>query len=190
MAVASKNVMIAYLLDEEEERIKTRSTRSIWTRPCYGVCSAIVEALGKDHFKKPETTEEWMEIAEKYYRRWNFPNGLGGESTLFCSNPRTLARIIESTKEVILSFNGNDWTSTSRMRRISENEFGILANRWRVFRRPFSLGPEKVKNITIAAITLHNWLRKDSTYGKVYIPKDFVDHEDVITEETRDSMSN
>ena len=56
----------------------------------------------------------------------------------------------------------------SRMRRISENGFGILANRWRVFRRPFSLEPEKVKVTSHAAITLHNWLRKDSTYRRVY----------------------
>jgi len=42
------------------------------------VCSAIIEALGKDNFETSETTEEWMEIAEKFYRRWNFPNGLGG----------------------------------------------------------------------------------------------------------------
>ena len=48
----------------------------------------------------------------------------------------------------------------SRMRRISENGFGILANCWLVFRRPFSLEPEKVKVITLAAITIHNWLRK------------------------------
>ena len=69
----------------------------------------------------------------------------------------------------------------SRMRRISENGFGILANRWRVFRRPFALEPEKVKTITIATITLHNWLRKESLYGKVYMPRDLVDNEDVTT---------
>lgn len=69
----------------------------------------------------------------------------------------------------------------SRMRRISENGFGILANRWRVFRRPILLEPEKAKTITIAAITLHNWLRMDSTYGKVYIPQDLADSEDKTT---------
>ncbi|XP_057314357.1 uncharacterized protein LOC130655608 [Hydractinia symbiolongicarpus] len=42
------------------------------------VCSAIAEALGKNNFKTSETTEEWMEIAKKFYHRWNFPNGLGG----------------------------------------------------------------------------------------------------------------
>lgn len=67
----------------------------------------------------------------------------------------------------------------SRMCRISENGFGILADRWRVFRRPFSLQPEKVKIITIATITLHNWLRKDSLYGKVYISRDLVDSENL-----------
>ena len=67
------------------------------------------------------------------------------------------------------------------MRRISENGFGILANCWRVFRRPFALEPEKVQTITIATITLHNWLRKESLYGKVYMPRDLVDNEDVTT---------
>ena len=42
------------------------------------VCAAIIDVLGKYHFKTPKTTEEWMEIAEKFYVRWNFPNGLGG----------------------------------------------------------------------------------------------------------------
>ena len=74
----------------------------------------------------------------------------------------------------------------SRVRRISENGFGILANRWRVFRRPFSLEPEKVKVISLAAITLHNWLRKDSTYGRVYIPSESVDTEDTTTGEIRE----
>ena len=69
----------------------------------------------------------------------------------------------------------------SRMRRISENGFGILANRWRVFRRPFSLEPEKIKAIALATIRLHNWLRKDSSYGKVYILSELVDNEDITT---------
>ena len=49
-----------------------------------------------------------------------------------------------------------------RARRISENAFGILANRWRVLRKPFSLQPEKVK-ITFATLILHNWLRSESS---------------------------
>ena len=55
---------------------------------------------------------------------------------------------------------------SSRSRRMSENAFGILANRWRVFRRPFALEPEKVKIITLSALILHNWLRSESSSGK------------------------
>ena len=40
--------------------------------------------------------------------------------------------------------------------RISENVFDILANKWRLNHRHFSLGTEKVKIITLAAITQHN----------------------------------
>ena len=54
------------------------------------------------------------------------------------------------------------------MGRISENAFGILANLWRVFRKPFLLEPEKVKAITLAVLSLHNWLRKESDIGKAY----------------------
>ena len=68
---------------------------------------------------------------------------------------------------------------TYRLRRISENGFGILANRWRVFGKPFMLDPEKVRNITLAAITLHNWLREESENGKVDIPKGLVDYENI-----------
>ena len=71
----------------------------------------------------------------------------------------------------------------SRMRRISENAFGILANRWRVFRKPFLLEPEKVKAITLAVLTLHNWLRKNSDIGKVYFSPTLVDCEDPKTGE-------
>ena len=76
----------------------------------------------------------------------------------------------------------------SRMRRISENGFGILANRWRVFRRPFPFEPEKVKFIVLATITLHNWLQKDSSYGKVYIPLELAGNEDITTGEITDSQ--
>ena len=66
----------------------------------------------------------------------------------------------------------------SRARRISENAFGILANRWRVFRKPFLLKLEKVKSITYACLILHNFLRSESTSGKVYIPPNLIDFKD------------
>ena len=47
----------------------------------------------------------------------------------------------------------------SRMRRISENGFGIMANRWRVFRAPIQLPPDTVNLLVLVALILHNYLR-------------------------------
>ena len=41
----------------------------------------------------------------------------------------------------------------SRARRISENLFGIVADKWRIFQQPLNLSPEKAR-------TIHNFLRK------------------------------
>ena len=66
----------------------------------------------------------------------------------------------------------------SRGRRISENILGILGNRWRCFRVSFLLAPFKVKGITLAALTLHNWLRADTSSRNIYSPPTLVDRED------------
>ena len=70
------------------------------------VSLAIIKTLGKEYLKAPNTTEEWINIAEKFYYRWGiFQMGLvvSTESILFYSNQRTLDHIIETTKEVIVS---------------------------------------------------------------------------------------
>ena len=46
----------------------------------------------------------------------------------------------------------------SRARRITESTFGILAARWRLFRRPIIADPNKVVIYSKAAIALHNYL--------------------------------
>ena len=66
------------------------------------------------------------------------------------------------------------------MRRILENAFGILPNRRK---KPFLLEPEKVKAITLAVLTIHNCLRKESDIGKVYFSPTLVDREDPETGE-------
>lgn len=64
----------------------------------------------------------------------------------------------------------------SRARRIIENSFGILAARWRIFRRPMLAEPDRAVCYTKAAIALHNFLRTEES--SVYCPPGFVDAED------------
>lgn len=67
----------------------------------------------------------------------------------------------------------------SRARRCVENAFGILANRWRVFRSAIPLEPEKVKHLVLASTALHNYLRKQRNSRFLYTPPEYVDREDV-----------
>jgi hypothetical protein len=62
----------------------------------------------------------------------------------------------------------------SRARRISENVFGILANRWRIFRSPIALEPEKVEKVVMGILTLHNWLRSGQSEN-IYTPPGLLD---------------
>jgi len=76
----------------------------------------------------------------------------------------------------------------SRARRTVENAFGILANRLRVFlsnialepekvtTANIALEPEKVTTVTLAALCVHNFLRKKAS--DVYLPSAFADVED------------
>ena len=41
------------------------------------VCDAIIKILGPDYLNTPKNTEQWLNIADRFYQRWNFPNGIG-----------------------------------------------------------------------------------------------------------------
>ena len=60
-------------------------------------------------------------------------------------------------------------------RQISKNAFGIFANRWQAFRKSFLLKPEKVKVLTYSVLISRNFLRSESTTGKIYIPSNLID---------------
>lgn len=64
----------------------------------------------------------------------------------------------------------------SRARQVKENTFGILASRWRIFRRPILAESERAVIYTKAGITLHNFLR--TTESSSYCPPGFIDSED------------
>ncbi|KAK4304444.1 hypothetical protein Pmani_023616 [Petrolisthes manimaculis] len=57
----------------------------------------------------------------------------------------------------------------SRARRVSENAFGILAAKFRVFQQPINSKPEFVNKIIFAAVVLHNFLRVNC---KAHLPTD------------------
>ena len=61
----------------------------------------------------------------------------------------------------------------SRARRVVENAFGILANRFRILRGPMSLSPNGVTKVVSALCVLHNFLLNETTF---YV--DVADRED------------
>lgn len=60
----------------------------------------------------------------------------------------------------------------SRARRVVENAFGILSNRFKVFGRPIALAPEKVEVVVMTACCLHNFLLRDVASASDYMPPD------------------
>lgn len=55
----------------------------------------------------------------------------------------------------------------SRARRVSENAFGILCHKFRVFLNKLQLHPNHVDKVVLAALCLHNFLRNDNMYLNV-----------------------
>lgn len=63
----------------------------------------------------------------------------------------------------------------SRARRVSENAFGILAAKFRVFQQPINSKPEYVNKIICAAVVLHNFLRVNC---RLPLPSEVMERED------------
>ncbi|KAF2889589.1 hypothetical protein ILUMI_16584 [Ignelater luminosus] len=63
----------------------------------------------------------------------------------------------------------------SRTRRVVENAFGILTNRFRIFLITISLNPDKVRLIVLTCVALHNYLltRKTSNVAEIDIDRRF-----------------
>lgn len=50
----------------------------------------------------------------------------------------------------------------TRARRVSENAFGILCQKFRIYYRKICLNPDHVDNVILATCVLHNFLRNDT----------------------------
>ena len=71
----------------------------------------------------------------------------------------------------------------SRGRRISENMFGILANRWRIYHTVMLLDPAAVESVILATLTLHS-MSITSSAKNIYCPTALCDTENVNRELT------
>lgn len=69
----------------------------------------------------------------------------------------------------------------SRARRISENAFGILSSRFRIFRRTIDVKVETTELFVKTACAIYNWLRM--TASRDYLTTKYVDIEDLNTGE-------
>ena len=63
----------------------------------------------------------------------------------------------------------------SRARRVSENAFGIMSNKFRIFQSPIHLSPSKTEIIVLACTALHNLLRRQ--FANDYSPPGLLDNE-------------
>lgn len=69
----------------------------------------------------------------------------------------------------------------SRARRTSENAFGVLVNRWQIYRSPLRHEPKRATDIVLATVALHNFLRSKRITRQLYTPQDSLDVEDILT---------
>lgn len=63
-----------------------------------------------------------------------------------------------------------------RVKQVTENAFGILSARFRIYRQPLEYCDSSTKSLVAATIALHNFLIMEN--GSAYCPIGFTDHED------------
>lgn len=79
-------------------------------------------------------------------------------------------RLSLTTEEKIFNYR------LSRARRIVENAFGIMTSKFRIYRTPIYVCPDKVDKIVKATCVIHNWLMKTALQN--YAPVGTLDTDD------------
>ena len=74
----------------------------------------------------------------------------------------------------------------SRARRISENAFGILQQKFRIFTRRLQGNPDNITMVVLAACVLHNFIRKNEGYN---LPEN-IENQSERTETSEERSSN
>jgi hypothetical protein len=69
----------------------------------------------------------------------------------------------------------------SRARRVVESAFGILSQRFLVFKKAIALNPAKVQVAVMAACCLHNFLLRNSTCSEVYFNSELRNNEQQLS---------
>nr|CAI5834476.1 unnamed protein product [Callosobruchus analis] len=144
-------------------------------------CDLLWECLRELVLKAPSTDEDWLRISNEFCDHWQPPNCIGAIDdeafplTTFMMRPYP-GKFLTQYKRI---FNYR----ICRGRRLIENTFGILASRWRIFRKPIISKLSTAEHIIKATVCLHNWLmiqqlnNKDETQN--FINKNLIDSEDV-----------
>ena len=86
---------------------------------------------------------------------------------------------LDSTAKIIFNYR------LSRARLVTENCFGILSQRFRIFRTRINLTPKRVESVEMAICALHNYLM--SSLPDYYAPPENLEDGSTITDFTIDS---